>query len=101
MNWYIGQDIVAIVDHEYGEFEKGETFVIKGLKSGFCKCTNILIDIGKQDSNTTMGCPCCGTSVIDISGAYWFSERRFAPLDTLADITELTEHLSNTTPFQL
>jgi hypothetical protein len=32
MNWYIGQEIVAVKGHSQGCFKKGDEFIIRGLK---------------------------------------------------------------------
>lgn len=101
-NWYIGQDIVAIKDHIDGQFKEGETFVVKALTKAFCKCQKVLIDVGFKKNYNTLRCGQCNTEkyVGDITQLF-YSENNFAPLDTLADITEITEHLANTKPFEV
>lgn len=46
MKWYIGQPIVAIINHSQGVFKKGDEFIIRGLKTSPCNCKNVIIDIG-------------------------------------------------------
>jgi hypothetical protein len=104
MNWEIGQDIVAIKDHSQCRFKEGEVFTIKGLQGGTCKCTSIEIDIGIKSPPNSSGysyCTNCNTRYKKNSGIWWFSENIFAPLDSLADISELTEHLETTKPFEV
>lgn len=100
MNWYIGQDIVAVIDQPQGDFKIGDTFVIHGISYFPCNCRDVVLDIGIR-RNGQQRCLACGQSEIDTNTIMWYSENRFAPLDTLADISELTEHLENTKPFEL
>ena len=90
MNWYIGQDIVAINNHKH--FKYGDEFKIKGLKSPFCKCGYIQIDIGMTDSSYD-GVQCSKCKVeTEFNGTLWFSEKNFAPLDPIKEaISELME----------
>jgi len=90
MNWYIGQEIVAIESHKQGVFKKGDTFIIKGLKNSICTCKDVSIDIGKTSINHLTECQNCGVNWKN-NGTWWFSEKRFAPLDY--DISELTDIL--------
>ena len=93
MNWYIGQPIVAIKNHPQGAFTKGQEFVIKSLRTSSCKCNEIEIDIGMTEEVAhTLSRSGCGQVVLDKRSTWWFSDKRFAPLDT--DISELTELLT-------
>jgi hypothetical protein len=93
MNWYIGQPIVALENHFQGAFKKGDEFVIKGLREAICKCKEIDIDIGLIEKNANAeSCRVCGFFTMTTNTTWWFSEKRFAPLDT--DISELTEILT-------
>ena len=94
MNWYIGQDIVAIRDHQQGNFKDGEVYCIKSLRESMCKCKTIWIDIGKTPTFETSCCMACDTTGIENKGVCWYAERYFAPLDTLVNISELTEVLN-------
>lgn len=97
MKWYIGQRIVAIEDHEYGCFTKGDEFIIQSLRTSFCKCNEIEIDIGIPAISRIDYCGTCNTNQLSISNQWWFSEKRFAPRDEdnyeNVDISELTEIL--------
>lgn len=97
MNWYIGQPIVCIKSRKDGKVKRGEEFNIKGLSSGYCKCTGVLIDVGL---NNDLGFVCCGECGIRNipSAVIWSSEELFAPLDV--DISELENILSKENLFQ-
>lgn len=90
MNWYIGQDIVAVNDHNH--FKEGDEFKIKGLKSPFCKCGFIQIDIGLVDNSYDgVECSKCKTQG-EFNRVLWFSEHNFAPLDPIKEaISQLME----------
>jgi len=94
-NWYIGQDIVCIKTHSVGLVKEGNTFTIKGLREGFCKCYKTLINVGVSHPNSTgmVGCNICNNG-FQAHGIAWFDEKLFAPLDTLCNISELTEILT-------
>lgn len=99
MNWYIGQDIVAITDHSH--FKKGDTFVIRGLQSAQCSCGITEIDVGLRTFSDYINCSFCNTCLPMTSNIGWVHASRFAPLDSLVDISELIEHLENTKPFEV
>lgn len=99
--WHIGQTIVAIKSHSQGKFKEGDVFEIKGLKKSFCKCIHILIDIGMSTIATNDECGDCNIIVKSNDNIHWFGEDMFKPLDELADISELTELLENTQPFEI
>ena len=92
-NWYIGQQIVAVVDHSHGRFKRGDEFVIKGLKAGFCGCVKVLIDIGLRDYSSPYNqCLRCGEIDPVVGGVLWYSETNFAPLEPIQEaIKELME----------
>lgn len=83
--WHIGQDIVSIKKQSNGYFNDGDVFVINGLRNSKCKCDEVEIDIGKFiNYNSSQSCSRCGVHNIPVSeGILWFSEKSFAPLDTL------------------
>lgn len=93
MNWYIGQEIVAVRDHPQGVFKEGDTFVIKGLRGSPCKCHSIDIDVGIKSSGGHSLCGVCGYRGGKNGLYWWFSEQNFAPLDTICDISELMDVL--------
>lgn len=100
MNWYIGQEIVAIKNHVDGEFKIGDTFIVRGLRSSVCKCKSIDIDISKSPhpkyKRGVARCSKCNTVFNDSDEIYWFSQYSFAPLDELMaeQIEELKLELS-------
>lgn len=90
--WYIGQEIVAIVNHSQGFFKEGDTFPVKGLRNAICSCDYIEIDIGIQSNLfRTSICTRCNFRAYKTDSVCWFYEGCFAPLDF--DISELTEIL--------
>lgn len=88
MNWYIGQEIVAVGDHSGGNFKRGDTFFIEGLRSAICGCNEVEINIGHYSRNGVLHCPVCNQIYSSI--ILFYSETCFAPI---ADISELKEIL--------
>jgi hypothetical protein len=96
MNWHIGQEIVCIKTHPEGIVKRGKIYTIKGLTESQCKCQGVQIDVGATyDSKFYTGrsqCLDCGWLSSVPSEVWWFSERRFAPLEYNQDaINELLE----------
>lgn len=89
MDWYIGQDIVAIKNHSQGAFKEGDVFTIKGLRGSQCQCNKIQIDIGKTKDSEKQCCGRCGASWINDTSAWWFDEIIFTPLDSLVNNDEI------------
>ena len=107
MNWYVNQEIVCIENHSKRIVKEGELFTIRAIKKNECyKCFDGLVfDVGiksdmraKDGSFIPLGAMMqCNSShgIIHFQdGIYWLSEKLFKPLDELADISELTEILS-------
>ncbi len=102
MNWYIGQDIVCIDDSgiESKPILNDTVYKIRGLKNSECKC-GIVIDVGivflKPSEMKYVGhdimCASCKTKR-PATKEWFFREVRFAPLDSLVNISELTEVLN-------
>lgn len=92
MNWYIGQDIVAIRTPNNKRFKEGDTFIVLALRQSPCKCNYIDIDIGLKSISNSIYCPHCGD--VEKSVVLWNEETNFTPLDTLTNINELNEVLT-------
>ena len=95
MNWYIGQEIVAIRNHRQGVFKKGDTFTIKSLRGSRCNCGGILIDIGvnaREHIGLKVSCDTCRITYVK-DNIWWMHESNFYPIDF--DISELTDILNN------
>ena len=97
--FYIGQDVVCIKTHSKGIVKEGEVFTIKALSSCYCRCSNVRVDVGIKIPiriGALVFCPVClDTNKLSIAdGAWWLDERLFKPLDSLVNIGELTEVLS-------
>ena len=91
MNWYIGQEIVCVNAHGANYIKSGKSYKIRSLRNSICKCNEVEIDVGINDTIQTTGCCKCKVKIINYSGLVYYSESRFAPLDQ--DISELTEIL--------
>ena len=84
MNWYIGQEIVCIRTHSQGVVKRGQTFVISGVRSSTCKCSELEIDIGVISPHGYRICCCeeCGYEFYEPPrSAWWLHESLFAPLE--------------------
>lgn len=95
-NWYIGQDIVCIKTHSKGFVTKDKVYTIKSLKQS---CCHINIDVGLIAPNKALNyytdCKACNTiSSNGSSPILWFHEGLFVPLNSLVDISEIEEILS-------
>lgn len=96
--FYVGQDVVAITTHDEGFYKEGDIFVVKGLKQGCCKRCPLDIDIGQI---TEFGTVCHYCDYDEETTIRWFNANNFRPLDELTNISELTEILENTKPFEI
>lgn len=104
-NWFVNQDIVCIETHPNGFVKEGEVYTIESLRAS---CCGVDIHIGKYDDEGydiyTTVCSICGGERSEWkSNIIWLGEHRFASLDTLTDISEIEEILSQPieTLFQL
>lgn len=93
MNWYIGQEIVAVDTNMKNTNEKplvkNKVYTIKGLKQCNCKGSNIKIDVGISNHR---GCRCYPCDTLMDNFIWYFSESRFVPLEYNQDaINELLE----------
>ena len=90
--FYIGQDVVSLINHGQCDLKKGDVKTIYGLKQGCCN--KVLLDVGIEINKSRMShCIICGKD-IPSNGIGWISERAFKPLDELSDISELLEVLN-------
>lgn len=103
MNWYIGQEIVCINDKKFSHQGGSGTglnadciYTIKALR--LCECGDVEICVGIKSFAGTGICK-CGLIKTNDGEFRWHNENRFRPLDEIADISELTEHLKQTKPF--
>jgi hypothetical protein len=101
MNFHIGQEVVCVVAG--GELVEGTVYKILGLQSSRCFCNEVEVNVGHLSKHEGMPCFCtrCYAPEV-IGGKYaWYGDFRFKPLDTLCDISELTEILTETKPFEV
>ena len=105
MEFHIGMDVVCIETHPNGIVKDGEVYTIKGLRiHPYPKCNEQEIDIGRKADNKVGDIVQChkGHGITYAhSGIWWLRATRFKPLDTLVDISELTEVLENSAPFEI
>jgi hypothetical protein len=99
MNWYIGQDVVCVKDGLM--LKAGEVVTIRQISSSICKCAELDIDVGLKHDYPKLKCRVCGQYTETESKILWKGEGYFRPLDSLADISELTEVLETTQPFEV
>jgi len=98
--WYIGQNVVALatVIARSGIIilKKDDVYEIKGIAPMFCKCAGLMLDVGVSYSNANfhLTCGVCQTknnTTYPSGSSIWFGEKFFAPLDSLVNIEELLE----------
>lgn len=80
MNWYIGQEIVAVKSYQ-PFFKKGDEFTIDGMLNNVCKCGGCVLSIGTPNTNRwPQYCGECGCEEIDLPrSTIWFKSFFFAP----------------------
>ena len=72
----------------------GDVFICKGLNQSPCKCGHTVVDCGVKARSRFAGCMVCKQTWNSTTNI-WFRADRFTKLDTLHDISELTEILQN------
>ena len=87
-NFYIGQEVVCVKElitvTIWGQpLKKGKHYIIKGLK--LCDCGKLIIDVGINTELNRSECNDCGCLIY---GAWWISEDKFAPLETIPESHE-------------
>lgn len=99
MNWHIGQEVVCIYPHpQVPALVKDKTYTIQSLRTGICQCSLVIIDVGIPLAvGTSQGLTCnqCRTYKVLSEQNCWFASLHFAPLDSIADISELTKVLES------
>lgn len=104
MNWYVNQEVVCIKTHSQKIVIKDNIYVIKGLKIAECKC-GLVVDIGADATTDEIGgtyyCVSCKNNYTLEDNKAWILPSLFRPLDELCNISELTEILTETKPFEV
>ncbi len=99
MNWYIGQQIVAIVDHPDGFYKKDCVYVIYNIKDSSCLCPGKDFDIGViWEESTGFICDVCNYETLHLpikNMIAWFHESDFAPLLSQEQEEELNDVIQN------
>lgn len=85
----VGKDVVAIRDHNQGQFKKGDIFPCIGLRPSKCKCPRPEINIGLRTTLKEQYCPIC---LVEWKSEpfWWFDTKHFRALD---DITPSIEEI--------
>lgn len=98
IDYTIGDDIVCIDDSNTVGIKENNTYKVRGLSLTPC-CNLPIVDVGIRDNSSFRGCIRCKKVYNDVTESY--SASRFKKLDTLVNISELTEILENTVPFEV
>ena len=80
INYTIGDDIVAVIDHSQGKFKEGNVFKCDGLRLEQCKCSGFLVNIGIKSKGRKSRCLDCGHRE-ESDGTWWFKADSFRKLD--------------------
>lgn len=94
MNWYIGQDIVCIKSHGHRLLQVDKVYTVNAIRKTPCKCRGIDLDVGLSLNSTDVICIVCGYTEIASDLTFWVDQKCFVPLDSIANIEELTEVLN-------
>lgn len=90
IDYTVGDDVVKLYNGI--RTKEGEVYKARALKQSECGCS-ILVDIGvKETVFTKYKCSKCGFAY-NIQGIAWHISTALKKLDTLIDISELTEVL--------
>lgn len=87
--FFIGQEIVAIVDHLQGVFKKGDEFKVISTKRSTCKCKKPLINIGIAAHTYIYCCKCL--EVHSDEGIWYFDASSFAPKHKFGEFVSMKE----------
>lgn len=85
--FFVGQEVVCVLDHSQGLFKKGQEFVVFGVMLGCCEWeVNIGIKNRRSIGSITL-CGCCGKSSYWTDDIWWLSSSCFAPKDQFKAIS--------------
>jgi hypothetical protein len=98
VDYTIGDDIVCVKTHSRGVVKENELYVARALKTQSC-CSRVVVDVGVGVKDNVDCDICdCGSITRNIDSVWWLDAHRFKKLDSLVNIEELTEVLSETVP---
>lgn len=80
IDYTIGDDIVAVVNHSQRKFKEGDKFICRGLKINAC-CGRYMVDIGIKDGSFPFDECHCGSIVKTTSDIWWMDSICFRKLD--------------------
>lgn len=94
--FYVGQEVVAVIDHGMGKFKKGDKVKVTSIFMGCCAWE---VTVGIFDSNFSSLCTKCGkkTSFLSKQEAPFFASS-FAPVTSTFQTIEYTEVLEKERP---
>lgn len=96
IDYTVGDTIVRVGNGNYTK--DGEVFEALEICKSPCGC-EIFVDIGRETPCEHIHCGICG-KLIKTKSSHFYAPN-FKKLDTLVDISELTEVLENTNAFEL
>ncbi len=78
--FYVGQELVAIKDHEDGYFKKGDEFNVITIQKSNCKCPGWDVSVGLLCRTVMQHCSVCMSMDLETqSGFALFHSTNFAP----------------------
>ncbi len=88
--WYIGQDIVSVIDQPDGAFKEGQLFVVRKIRKCPCRCGTLQIYVGLHGNCRDKMCVHSGKEYRENRAfRFWHNELFFMPLDDMVDISEM------------
>ena len=91
----VGHKVVCIKNYPDGIVKCGEVYEVIQIRKGLCKCTPVIIDIGKLHDHDEIVCVRCNKSIEDKSNIHWMCAGYFAPLDEMDVDSILDQILAN------
>lgn len=77
--FYVGQQVVAIVDHPFGMFKKGDEFIITFIRKSTCICPGWEVGVGIVPLYPNSHCHKCNCDLPIINNDHPFDAARFVP----------------------
>lgn len=77
--FYVGQKVVAVINHSQGYFKKGDEFIIKNVVKNKCACGYCSVDVGIISKLRKTECFDCRV-IFNNDGFCLFDPTAFRPL---------------------
>lgn len=85
--FYVGQQVVAIVDHPQKRYIRGQEFIVLKIVETRCKCKSVCIQIFPKDGHIYVGtCTICNGNLGE-DDFMFFNQEEFAPIQEIGDMT--------------